>query len=219
MLRLWLERPKEPGDAKRKIEEITETRKDRESTVVERKVLSSFQGKKRGKSQKYKRSKRERMAASQEAQREKDEKERTTLRIHEATTVADVAHGLGVNSSEILKILLDLGKVLTVNQHLDRETIDLIADEFGFEVEETSLMDVNPFEEFDQVDDPDKLLPRPPVVTVMGHVDHGKTKLMDAIRSADVASGEAGGITQHIGAYYVTLGSGKTMTFYRHSRA
>jgi len=205
--------PKRTRGRKAKIEEITETRKDRESTVVERKVLSSFQGRKRGKSQKYKRSKRERMAASQEAQREKDEKERTTLRIHEATTVADVAHGLGVNSSEILKILLDLGKVLTVNQHLDRETIDLIADEFGFEVEETSLMDVNPFEEFDQVDDPDKLLPRPPVVTVMGHVDHGKTKLMDAIRSADVASGEAGGITQHIGAYYVTLGSGKTMTF------
>jgi translation initiation factor IF-2 len=194
-------------------EEIAESKKDRESSVVERKVLTAFTGRKRTKSQKYKRTKRERMAATQEAQREKDEKERTTLRIHEATTVADVAHGLNVNSAEIVKILLDLGRVVTVNQHLDRETIDLIADEFGFDVEESSLMEINPFLELEEIEDEGSRVPRPPVVTVMGHVDHGKTKLMDAIRSADVASREAGGITQHIGAYYVLLDSGKSMCF------
>ena len=204
---------KRPKGKKAKVEEITEAKKDRESTVVERKVLAFFTGKKKSRSQRYKRTKRERMAATQEAQRERDEKDKTTLRIHEATTVADVAYGLGVNPSEILKILLDLGRVVTVNQRVDRETIDLIAEEFGFNVEQSSLMDVNPFEEFEQPDDPNKLEPRPPVVTVMGHVDHGKTKLMDAIRSADVASGEAGGITQHIGAYFVQLADGKTITF------
>jgi translation initiation factor IF-2 len=196
------------GRGKKKVEEVVEARKDRETSVVERKVLASIIGRKKGRKQSYKRTKRERFAATAEAQREREERERKTLRIHEATTVADVAHGLGISPGEILKILLDLGKILTVNQHLDRECISVIAEEFGFDVEETSLMDINPFEELDQQDDPESLRPRPPVVTVMGHVDHGKTKLMDAIRSADVASGEAGGITQHIGAYYVQLDSG-----------
>ncbi|NUN97431.1 MAG: translation initiation factor IF-2, partial [Candidatus Omnitrophica bacterium] len=195
------------GKKERPVEEV-EVRKDRDSSVSERKVLASIMGRKKGKKQQYKRAKKERFAAAEEAVREREEKERTTLRIHEATTVADVAHGLGVNPSAILKILLDLGKILTVNQHLDRECIDLIAEEFGFDVEETSLMEINPFEELEQEDRPEDLRPRPPVVTVMGHVDHGKTKLMDAIRSADVASGEAGGITQHLGAYFVQLDSG-----------
>lgn len=128
------------------------------------------------------------------------------IKIDEAITVANLAKSMGIKANEVLKKLLLLGLPANINQALDFDTATLLAAEFDFEVEKVG------FEEDDflqiQEDRPEDLIPRPPVVTVMGHVDHGKTSLLDAIRDTKVIEGEAGGITQHIGAYYVRLQAG-----------
>jgi translation initiation factor IF-2 len=133
------------------------------------------------------------------------------IRIEDAITVGDMAHQMGVKAAQLALKLMQLGVPAMVNTTIDFETAALIAEEFGYTVENVAF-DIARF--YDTSPDPeDKLKPRPPVVTVMGHVDHGKTSLLDAIRSTTVAAGEAGGITQHIGAYTVKTRSGDLITF------
>lgn len=199
-----------PGQQQRPGEQKTEVNEQQIQNQI-KETLARLGNQGKSKSSKFRREKRDQVARRAEEQMLRDQEASYVLKLTEFVTVSELATMMNKQPVEIISACMSLGIFASINQRLDAETIHIIAEEFGYQVEfvSTEVTETVLGEE----DDASRMVSRPPVITIMGHVDHGKTSLLDFIRNANVVAGEAGGITQHIGAYNVTLPNGKKMTF------